>query len=283
MQLNFNPTAQDRPLGLVVLPPSRPRVGGGRGSRRHLAVFAGVVTAVVAIAVAVGINAGTGAPAAERQTARERDEATAAPAVDQPAQPQASAPRPVVRVIGDSLVAQAATGSPLRPDPNPRRFGAVARRAGWDATIEGHPGFTAAQLDQLGIFAPTRGVAAVVAVFGSNEAKDLALGATSVDQIRAEWDRVLQQLRGVTCVVIPNVVAGPTGYWTGSESAEINNLLAAEALDHSNVVVVDWAAVATAHPGYLIGDRLHHAEAGEAAFVGLLIDAVSDCLTSRTG
>ena len=92
----------------------------------------------------------------------------------------------------------------------------------------------------------------------------------TASQMRSSIDTVNRLLAGHPCVRWTTVkVNGITYYGHGQwapGARRWNRLVAAHAVG----TVLDWNAVAAAHPGYFIGDGLHLNPAGQRAYATLL-------------
>lgn len=235
-------------------------------ARRHPSpAFALAVAAVLAL---LGILA-LAAPAAAQS---EPTTTTAAPttSVPQPAAPPVaasapttipSAPAPtatvapteagaarVPLVVGDSLTDSIRTRLPST----------------W--RVQAQPGL--ALFEALSLLRDARPERArcVLIAFGSNDVDE----NRSASQMRSSIDTVNRLLAGHPCVRWTTVkVNGITYYGHGQwapSARRWNRLVAA----HGVGTVLDWNAVAAAHPGYFIGDGLHLTPAGQQAYAALL-------------
>ena len=84
----------------------------------------------------------------------------------------------------------------------------------------------------------------------------------------AQFDQLLTALRGVRRVVIVNVrVPRP---W----EAPVNDVLASGVKRWPTAVLVDWHAVANAHPDIFWDDGVHLRPAGAALYAGLIAHAL---------
>ncbi|MBL8776742.1 MAG: hypothetical protein JNK12_12440 [Acidimicrobiales bacterium] len=216
-------------------------------------------------------------PAAAPVATSPPDRPAAVPAADGPAAATGDPFR--VAVVGDSLVEFAEQGSPLQADQRAtHRFIRAGARHQWRMAVVGHHGWTTADLLD-DIRRQARRADAVVVVAGSNDAARIAAGQATPAQVQGWIRAAVDALAPARCAVWATVTtSAPTFYWpTPAAPESVNELIAAEAAQHPNLHIVDWAATAT-QPGMLLADGLHHTPAGTEAMVTDLTAAAARCL-----
>lgn len=244
-------------------------------ARRHLSpAFGFVVAAILVLFATIALIA----PAAAQS---EPTTTTAAPTAPVP---QAAAP-PVAQPAATTASPTTVQATPVAPAPPPSAVApaeAGAARvplvmgdsltdsirtrlpAGW--RVQAWPGLALFEaLSLLRDARPDRARCVLVA-FGSNDVDE----NRSASQMRSSIDTVNRLLAGHPCVRWTTVkVDGITYYGHGrwaSSARRWNRLVAA----HGVGTVLDWNAVAAAHPAYFIGDGLHLTPAGQQAYAALL-------------
>ncbi len=206
---------------------------------------AGATAVAVLLVVALGGRGGAEAPAPSTPSAPWTSPAP----VPTPAPPQGP---PVL--IGDSLSVLAVPHLP--PD--------------WD--IRAWPGLPLYRaIPLLTSAAPLRARCVVIAMGSNDVGHD-----RSEARMRATIDRVDRILAGHPCVLWTTVKVRGVGLADPASwvpAAERWNRLLAEAADGT---VLDWNAVATAHPEWFTLDGLHPGLAGRVAYADLLRGGVED-------
>ena len=186
-------------------------------------------------------------PAAPTVTSSAPTTAPGAPTPPAVPQPEAGATR-VPLVLGDSLTDSIRTRLP----------------SGW--RVQAQPGLALFEALSLVRDARPDRARCVLIAFGSNDVDE----NRSARQMRSSIDTVNQLLADHPCVRWTTVkVNGITYYGHGQWAAGArrwNRLVAA----HGVGTVLDWNAIAAAHPGYFIGDGLHLTPAGQQAYAALL-------------
>lgn len=204
---------------------------------------------VVAIVVMVGLTSSATAqttPAPPAPSDAAEAPATAATPVGPPA-PLAPA------LVGDSLAVGA---TPFLP-------------TAW--RIDAKYGRALHEQESLALLAAVPpAVRCVVVALGTNDVHH----RLSQDQMVAEVERVDQLLAGHACVRWTTVkVAGVTPFYNPawpSYAAQWNRVID----KHAAGEVLDWNAIAEAHPEYFLGDGLHMEQRGQAAYAAFLRDGV---------
>ncbi|MGZ4692649.1 MAG: GDSL-type esterase/lipase family protein [Acidimicrobiales bacterium] len=178
-----------------------------------------------------------------------------------PADPPA--PR-TVTVVGDSLtvLGEQAIRSSLSD-------------AGWFAALDAFPGRTSGtQMDALRAAAGRDNDATVIEL-GTNDALGVAHGTLSIVRADADIVRALDLFPDRCLVwVIPDRDPERRGVATGTQ---IDAIVRREAAHRPNLHVADLASLLSAHPDYLVPDRVHLTLDGYEALGQLMADALGAC------
>ena len=187
--------------------------------------------------------------------------------------PRAGTP---VAAVGDSLLGQLESEGPTHPR-SLRAFTRSLQDEGWRASVRPRNAWRVARVRLLADAARARGAEVVVVSAGSGDVRwvreqDDPVAARQASRRAAA--RLLASLEEV-CVVWPTVpLTGGAG--ERRTAAGLNAVLRSAA--GPGVRVPEWAAAATEHPGWFIGDRVHLSRSGEAAFQRVLLTAVRRCV-----
>jgi lysophospholipase L1-like esterase len=95
-----------------------------------------------------------------------------------------------------------------------------------------------------------------------------------VSAFRTGVRQVLAIAGPTRCVVWTNIARPPAA---GASYDAYNRVLAAQAVAHRNLVVVDWQALVRKHPAWLRADGVHATAAGYRARAAAIAAAVKEC------